>query len=153
MMAEVFKTTPYSVLFDAALSKLKDYDFDDLSQDEIYIILLPYIRPACVKFKASVQNLKNRDDMLQQFNLVLEDDEIEILANEVVRAYIDATYLKTPLVLKTMLTSKDFHVFSNANHIRSLMLLDETLKKENEQLISGYSWENSSIYDSGSTTL
>ena len=148
-MANVLEGTPYSELLDAALSKLRDYDLAGLSQEECYAILAEHIRPACVKFRACIQNLKNRDDLLQQFNFLLSDYEIEILSNEIVRSYINATYINTPLVLKTMLSSRDFNTFSNANHLNSLMALNDRLRRENEQLISGYSWENSTLYNGG----
>jgi hypothetical protein len=141
--------TPYSEVFDAALSKLRDYDLAELTQDECYAILHDYLRPACVKFKVCKQNLSNRDSLLYCFNVALSDDEIEILSNEVVTAYLYATYIKTPLVLKTVLPSRDFSTFSNANHLEKLLQLHGTLKRENEQLMSSYSWSNSSVFSGG----
>ena len=141
--------TLYSEIFDAALSKLKDYDLFDLSQEDCYTILLAYLRPACVKFRVCRQNLKNRCDTLQSFNIQLTDDEIEILANEVAREYISANYIKTQLLLKTALPSRDFSSFSNANHLDKLLDLHKTLKKDNEQLISQYSWSASGLFGGG----
>ena len=137
--------TLYSELFDAALSKLRDYDLASLSQDEIYTILFDYIRPAIVKFKVCRQNLSDRDDLLKQFNMELTDDEIEILSNGIVIAYICANYIKTSLLMKMALPSKDFHAFSQNNQLRGLLSLHKTLTEENEQLISRYSWFGSNL--------
>lgn len=141
--------TPYEEIFDAALSKLKDYDLVSLPQEDCYAILSDYLRPACVKFQSCKKNLKNRDNLLQQFNTRLSDEEIEILSNEVVREYIYTTHIKTPLVLKMVLPSKDYGVSSNANHLDRLLDLHNTLRKENEQLISIYSWSSSKLLNSG----
>ena len=138
--------TKYNVIFDAALSKLKDYDFANLSQEQCYSILAEHIRPAIIKFKCCRQDLQDRDDELREFNLELTDEEIEILANEVVRNYIYSTYIRSPLVLKPTLSSRDFNVFSNANHLDKLLNLHEVAKRENAQLISAYSWEDSDLF-------
>lgn len=141
--------TQYSDIFDVALSKMSDYDLANLSQDDVYSILSEYLRGACVKFR-SCKKLKDRDDDLAEFSVVLDDDEIEILANQIIIGYLDANYIKTQALLKSSLINRhDYHIFSPKNHLEGLNNLHDRLMKENEQLISQYSWANSRLFNSG----
>lgn len=95
--------TSYHVLFDGVLSKIKDYDFIKFSKEEIYSIMSDYIKPAIVRFSTCKQNLTDRDDFLQQFNVELTETEIEILINYMLISYLDSNYICVPTMLKSSL--------------------------------------------------
>ena len=130
--------TPYTVLYDSVLSKIKDYDFLNLNQYDIYDVLRDYVRPAIVSFRICKVDLSDRDD--EGFNVKLNDTEIEILSNYMVINYLDSNYIRVPLALKQSLSSKDFKVFSPANQLEKLVALRETYRKDNETLLSRYSY-------------
>ena len=64
LIGGVAMTTPYKVLFDGVITKLRSTGSPNISEDEFDAILLDYIRPACVKFRACKQDLNRRKVLL-----------------------------------------------------------------------------------------
>lgn len=135
--------TPFTVLYDGVLSKIKDYDFFNMKQEEIYGILFDYIRPAVVAFRGCKQDISQREE--DCFKCELTDTEIEILVNYMTIAYLDSNYIRVPLALKQTLSSKDFNAFSPANHLEKMMEIREKYRKENETLLVRYSYIHKNI--------
>ena len=73
--------TPYRVLFEGVIDKMRSTGIPNITEDEFYEILLSYVRPAAVKFRACRQDLAKRDDALGAFEIELTDEEVEILVN------------------------------------------------------------------------
>ena len=138
--------TSYTVLYDSVLDKIKDYIFADLEQDDVYSILNNYIRPAIAKFEECHQDLSDRNDVEGEFNITLTDTEIEILSNFMVVEYLDANYIRIPIMLKSTLTSKDFQTYSPANQLEKVRGVRELYMEENAQLMRNYSYEGSKIF-------
>jgi len=132
--------TPFKELYESVLSKIKDYDFLNLNEEEIYEVLSDYLRPAIAAFRGCKQDLSQRDDM--QFHCKLTDTEIEILSNYMVINYLDSNYIRVPLALKQTLSSKDFNAFSPANQLDKMIAMREKYRKDNETLLSRYRWIN-----------
>lgn len=130
--------TPYTVLYKSVLSKIKDYDFINLDEQDIYEILSDYIRPAIVSFRICKIDLSDRNE--SGFNENLNDTEIEILSNYMVINYLDSNYIRVPLALKQTLSSKDFNAFSPANQLNAVMAVRDKYLSDNETLLSRYSW-------------
>lgn len=130
--------TPFTVLYDSVLSKIRDYDFFNMEQEEIYSVLSDYIRPAVAAFRGCKQDISQRTET--EFECTLTDTEIEILANYMTIAYIDSNYIRVPLALKQTLSSKDFNAFSPANHLEKMMEVREKYRKDNETLLVRYSY-------------
>lgn len=130
--------TPFTELYGSVLSKIRNYDFIHLEEDEINEILSDYIRPAVANFRGCRQDLSQRNKT--RFQCKLTDIEIEILSNYMVIAYLDSNYIRVPLALKQTLSSKDFNAFSPANQLSKLMEMRETYRKDNETLLSRYRW-------------
>ena len=131
--------TPYTVLYESVLSKIKDYDFINLDEQDIYEILSDYIRPAIVSFRICKIDLSDRNE--SGFNENLNDTEIEILSNYMVINYLDSNYIRVPLALKQTLSSKDFNAFSPANQLNAVMAVRDKYLSDNETLLSRYSWK------------
>lgn len=130
--------TPYTVLYESVLSKIKDYDFLNLEEQDIYAVLSDYIRPAIVSFRICKVDLADRDE--NGFHITLNDTEIEILSNYMVINYLDSNYIRVPLALKRTLSSKDFNAFSPANQLDKLITVRNKYLSDNETLLSRYSW-------------
>lgn len=130
--------TPYTVLYDSVLSKIKDYGFLNLREGTVYSILYDYIRPAIVSFRICKVDLSNRNE--EGFNVTLNDTEIEILSNYMVINYLDSNYIRVPLALKQTLSSKDFNAFSPANQLDKMLAVRNKYLSDNETLLSRYSW-------------
>lgn len=130
--------TPYTVLYESVLSKIKDYDFINLNEEDIYEVLSDYIRPAIVSFRICKIDLSKRNE--NGFDEILNDTEIEILSNYMVINYLDSNYIRVPLALKQTLSSKDFNAFSPANQLNAVMTVRDKYLYDNETLLSRYSW-------------
>lgn len=139
--------TPYTVLYDGVISRLKSYDFIKITEHEVQDILFDYIRPSIVRFKHCKQDLKNRDDNSKTFHIELTDEEIEILIRLMFIEYLSANYINVPSMLKSSLSSKDFNAFSPQAHLDKLIALRDTYKREVNQMISVYSYTNSRLFE------
>jgi len=133
--------TPYSSLYDSVLPKFKDFDIPIMTVEEVYEMLHDYLRPAIVSFHICKKDLSDRNDESQQFNVDLNDSEVEILSNYMLLSYLDSNYIRVPTILKANLSSKDFNAFSPANFLDKLLLMHKTYLEENETLISRYAWK------------
>lgn len=138
--------TPYSVLYDAVIAQIKDYVFAEMSDSEVYEILSAYIRPAVVRFQSSKSDLGDRDAVNECFHADLSDAEIEILARFMVVEYLDANYIRVPSLLKSVLTSKDFQLYSPANQLDKMLALRDRYVEENRQLMRDYSYRDSELF-------
>lgn len=132
--------TPYEKIYANLLPKLRDYDIPLMSEEEVKDTLQDYILPAIARFHVCYQELSNRDDNTEQFNITLTDMELEILSNYVLLEYLDSKYIRTQVLLKASLSSKDFNAFSNANHLSKLLDMHKTFLVENETLLARYAW-------------
>ena len=141
-------STPFKTLFDGVISKLRSTGLPGITEEQLDFMMTDFIRPACVKFTVCRQDLSNRNDLTQQFNITLTDEEIEILVLLMLIEYLSVNYINVPSLLKQSLTSKDFQTFSNANHLDKLMELREMYRRDARQMMSIYSNRSLSLFDS-----
>ena len=133
--------TPYTTIYDNVLPKFKDFDIPLMASADVYEMLHEHLRPAIVAFHICKKSLSDRDEILMQFNIDLDDTEIEILSNFLLLSFLDSNYIRVPTVLKANLPSRDFIAFSGANFLDKLLLMHSTYLKENETLASRYAWK------------
>ena len=138
--------TPYKTIFDGVVDKMRSTGIADITEDEFDEILMGYIRPATVRFRACRQDLSDRDDALAMFTAELTDEEVQILVNFVYTEFLSANYINVPSLLRQSLVSRDYHAFSSANHLKGLMDLRETVLRETRQMISLYSHMHSELF-------
>ena len=134
--------TAYKELYNSVYSKIKDYDLVQLPEENADEILHDYIRPAVLKFECCDQNLADRDEVLEQFNMDLSDVNFEILTNFMVVEYLDSTYVRTTKMLKSYMGGTDFHKYDNANMLSRLLEVRNTYENKNKQLMINYSIRN-----------
>lgn len=132
--------TPYEKLYENLLPKFRSYEIPLMTTEEVKDYLHDYLIPATSRFHVCRKDLTDRDDILQRFNVELNDVEIEILSNYLLIEYIDSEYIRVPSLLKVQLPSNDFKVFSPANFLDKLMAMHKTYVTENETLLSRYAW-------------
>ena len=111
--------TTYKELADAVFNKIKDVDFASIDEEIAYQIVIGYMRPAIVSYQSAKQDLSDRDDELEQFNFVL----------------------------KTRLSSSDFHSLNLHNQLGKALELRSILKPENDQLAINKSYKDSKLFD------
>lgn len=133
-------STPYEKLYENLLPKFRSYEIPLMTTEEVKDYLHDFLIPAISRFHVCRKDLKDRDDVIQQFNTELSDMEIEILSNYLLIEYIDSEYIRVPTVLKVSLPSSDFKAFSPANFLDKLMAMHKAYVAENETLLSRYAW-------------
>lgn len=141
------ENTTYRELCDSVFSKIKDYGLAGLDKDVAFSIILEYLDPAILMFSGCAQDLDDRDDELGEFNLALTNQNFQILSNYMVICYLDANYIRTGEMLKSHLSSTDFHKYDNKDTLGKVKEIREMYKNENDQLMINYSYPSSSIFD------
>lgn len=130
----------YDKIYDNVLPKFRSWEIPLMSEDEVRECLHDYLVPAITRFHVCRKDLSNRDDELGEFHDKLSDIEIEILGNFLLIEYLDSTYIRTPTLLKSALSSTDFNSFSSANMLDKLVAMHKSYVFENESLLSRYAW-------------
>lgn len=141
------ENTTYRELCDSVFSKIKDYGLAGLDKDVAFSIILEYLNPAILMFSGCTQDLNDRDDELGEFNINLTNQNFQILSNYMVICYLDANYIRTGEMLKSHLSSTDFHKYDNKDTLGKVKEIREMYKNENDQLMINHSYPSSSIFD------
>lgn len=113
--------TTFDEVYDYFLAKITTYDeYNNLTYSELQTELKQLLRISfaeCVSFKDT-----SADYILEQFNRPLTDLEKNIISYNMVVHYLSPKINNIEL-LKQSLSSKDFQMYSQANHLRELMNL------------------------------
>ena len=129
--------TTFQEVFDSFLSKINTYEFLKLSEQELNIDLSQNLRSAlakCIGFKDIIG-----DYVLDEFNRVLTDLEIEIISYWMVFNWITPKINNIEL-LKQSLSSKDYQIYSQANHLKELLDLKNDAKTEAHYWMNRYGY-------------
>lgn len=137
-------STPYTAIYENMLPKFRSYEIPLMTIEEVQEYLHDFIAPAIARFHICRKDLNDRDETLEQFNVDLSLTEIEIISNFALIEYVDSTYIRTATLLKVNLSSSDFNSYSPANMLDKLLAMHDTYRRENETLLSRYSWMNNS---------
>lgn len=138
--------TTYKELYESVYSKIKDYDFAQMLEEDADEILHDYIRPAIVTFECCDQDLLDRNEELAQFNIDLTDVNFEILSNFMVIIYLDSTFIRNSLMLQAHMSTSDFHKYDNSNVLGKVIEVRDMYKRENKQLMINYSLRGESTF-------
>ena len=130
--------TPYEEVYERFLPKLTDYSFVNLSTQDVMDNLETFLKSSVIKFRYC-DKLHEKDDTLKQFNEDLTDEEKEILSILMCVEYLTPKLLTDDL-LKQTLNSKDYSLFSQANHIKEIRGLRDMYQKEANSLMVLYTF-------------
>jgi hypothetical protein len=136
--------TPFNILFQRFLNKITDSDLASLPTSNLESIMADFLQSSIVRFRKCKQNIKDFDLTLQKFNVDLSMEEIEILANWMKFEWLDQQINRIEL-LKQSLSSKDYAMYSQANHLNSLLVLREVTLKDVHTLMKYYSYDNNDL--------
>lgn len=135
-------STPYTEVYEVFLSKVTDYDLvNSYTQEELELLLKGFLKSSIIKFRKCKQDLSDRNDTTQTFNITLTDEEIEILATLMIIQWITPN-INTLNLLKQSFTPREFSMGSQANQLKELRELKTDIKKECSQLICAYSFSD-----------
>lgn len=140
-------STPYYVVDNSFLNKITDDYLLTLIDENLYKLIGDYRTSASVRFK-QCKKLQDRDDELKQYNQTLTDEEIEILANLMVLEWLKPQINSIEL-LKQSMSTKDYKLTSQAEHLLRLNNLKSSTIAEVDSLIVSYTYSNNSLDDLG----
>lgn len=133
--------TPYSDIDNMFLADIQDDTFLDFTESERQDILDGLRIKAITRFKACDKDLTDRTEAVGetegQFNETLTDEEQLILAT-IMRKYWLNDKIYNLELLRQRMSTKDFKLSSQAEHLKNLTLLKQELDKEISQMIVGY---------------
>ena len=142
------ESTTYHDLCDSVFKKIKDYGLAGLDESTAFEIIQDYLDPAVLMFEGCDQDLTDRDDKAQSFNISLTQRNFEILSNYMCICYLDANFIRTSEMLKSHLSSTDFHKYDNKDTLGKVKEVREMYKKENDQAMINYSYHRSPLFES-----
>ena len=131
--------TTFETIYNTALRKLEDFDLANMPEQDLEDTLHGYLISAIAQFRKCKNDLKDRDEEAKQFNVDLEDEEIEILGIMVARQW---------LLAKQIVGGKEENWYSQASHLSQLQARDASLKIEAQKLSRDYTYANNNYFDS-----
>lgn len=134
-------TTPFEEIYDYFLSKVTDYDFANFSSMEVEDEFEKYLRSAVPKFFSADQTRLVRDYTTKEFTNDLTDLEKEIISMLMIIEYLNPKIIATEN-MKQFLASREYKIYSQANHLLKLIELKKHIRAEVNNLMSQYSYQN-----------
>lgn len=135
--------TPYSTITLKFLNKISDPDLLKIAESLMEEVLFNYMFSACAKFRTSLIDLSDRDEVLEQFNITLTDDIIDILSEGMIAEWLKPSVFSKDN-LANFLNHKDLALAASPANI--LKEARTTLKEsvaDFESLVIMYSYNNS----------
>lgn len=133
--------TTYETIYNRALNKITDFELANLPTRDLEEMLHDWLISSISKFRKCKNDLKDRDEELRQFNVDLEDEEIEILSIMMVREHL-SPQLHSTLLTKQIFSGKEQNYYSQAAHLKELIDMDNNLKIEAQKLMRDYTYQN-----------
>jgi len=137
--------TPYDNIHNRVIRKISDRDLLELLQlDATY--LDDFLYSALVNFRTSKVDLSDRNETNREFNDTLSEIEEEILGLFEVIEWLTPQIYSIDL-LKQNMSTKDYKLTSQANHLEKLKILLEESQIRAERLRIIYNFETTSLDD------
>jgi hypothetical protein len=130
-------STSFDEIRDLFLSKIIDYDFASLDETDINSIFDKYLISAIPKFRYCRKNLYDRDNMTRVFNEALSDTEKDILSTLCVIQWME-TQINNIEEFRNHLSTKDFNIFSPANHLKEIRSTKKELENKVDSQMNYY---------------
>ena len=97
--------TSFDIIYNRFAQKVEDYKLFQLEEEDLREYLLGLLHSSIAKFRCK-HDLSDRDEILEQFNVDLDDIEIEILALRMVSEWLEPQ-LNSVLLTKQFMGGKD----------------------------------------------
>ena len=97
--------TSFDIVYSRFAQKCEDYKLFQLEEEDLRAYLLGLLHSSIAKFRCK-HDLSDRDEILEQFNVDLDDIEIEILALRMVSEWLEPQ-LNSVLLTKQFMGGKD----------------------------------------------
>ena len=135
--------TPYSVFDNRFLGKITDDLLLTMSDEGLERTIDMYRDSATVRFK-QCNKFGTYDDELRLYETDFTNEEIEIVASYMVLEWIRQRVNSIEL-LKQGMSTKDYSMYSQANHIDSLMKLKKDTESEANRMVVSYTYSENNL--------
>nr|WP_156736253.1 hypothetical protein [Mycobacterium sp. E3298] len=132
--------TPFTNVYDVMLSQLTDPIF--LANDDDDSLKKRYLLNSIPRFARCKKDLSQRNDI--QFTADLSDEEMLILGTLMAVEYLKPQISSLENIKQSM-GSRDFSLTSQAAHLDQLRKLRNDYKKDADDLIVQYTYNNSNL--------
>lgn len=130
-------STPYSEVDTMFLEDIKDDSFFLFEEEEREEILNGLRKKAVTRFKQCKKDLSDRNETEKQFNSILTDEEKLIIATAMRKFWLNDKIYNLELLQQRM-SSKDWKLTSQAEHLLRLSVLKQDLESEISRMIVSY---------------
>lgn len=134
--------TPFSNINERFLNKISDYSFLSMSYEEFDQRLFGLMNAATPRFKRCKKDLSQKSDTA--FDADLTEEEEEIISTQMVVEWLRPQINNIEL-LKQHLSSKDWSMYSQANHLKELRELKSDTETEAGRMMIDYSYTENSL--------
>jgi hypothetical protein len=135
--------TSYEEIYARFTPKITDFHFANIPDAEVEDYFETFLKSSIIKFRYC-NKLNDRDEALKQFNKDLTDEEQEILSVLMSVEYLTPKLL-TDELLKQTLNSKDYSLYSQANHIKEIRELRDKYRQEANDLMILYTFTGAKL--------
>ena len=131
--------TDYTEIYDLFLAEVKDYKLDILvaSTPVLANYLCGFLKLAIPNFKNCLQDLEDRDDTTQTFNITLTETEKHIVVRWMVYEWF-LREVQDVTQFNLSLSDTDFKRYAEANNLRSKQEYANGLREINSQKNTDY---------------
>lgn len=133
-------STPFEDIYAIFLNDITDQRLVDLlTPDELGDVLEDYLmESAAIHFKECKKDLNDMDVNAKAFNINLTHEEKVILSKGMKLKWLQSNFIANESRLVSRLTTKDYSIFSPANHLKVLLEISNETKKEIRELVMNY---------------
>ena len=128
--------TDLQTVYDSFLIKVEDYNYLDLTEEELATELYQLAKSSVAKFTVA-ENI-GINEYTEKFTREITQLEIEILAYGMVLSWVEPK-INSVEVLRQRLASKEYQIFSQANHIKELKEIKVQASKDFNYWVTRYS--------------
>lgn len=128
--------TEFGSIYDKFLSKVEDYGYAHMSQEDLDAHLFKFLQSAISRFGYMCRkdlNLRSPEGFVEE----LDDLEMEILATWMVVFHIGGNMI-TEENMRNFLNSGDYRQYSSANLLKVLQATQDSIKDDVHSLMSLY---------------
>lgn len=132
--------TQFDEIYDVFLSQISDSIFMENDADDS--LKYRYLLNSIPRFRKCKLDLSKRDGL--SFVERLGDEDILILGTLMVVEYLNPLIISIENI-KQFMSTKDFSMTSQAAHLKQLLDIRDTKRKEAEKLILDYTYNNGNL--------
>jgi hypothetical protein len=138
-------STPYNTVINIFLAKVTDYHLSLMESTDREDYVNKLLKNAIVNFQNICKvDLRDRDDILKQFNQELDDEIIDILSELMITSWLKQ-YLNNVSNLENVLNTKDFNQYSSSTLLKEIRTTYNESKSNCKQLMIEYSYSHNDI--------